>query len=130
MNAALALLPSILLALLFWYVAWAGSRDRLPRNAIVGIRLPATTRSDGAWFAAHRAAASSNIGAGIWFLLSGLAAATLATSDDGRATILFSGWVIALVWVALGAVRAVRAANAVTDTEPNDPGDQPGRAGT
>lgn len=130
MNALLALVPSIALALLSWYLAWAGVRDRLPRNAILGIRLAATTRSDAAWYAAHRAAAPANIGAGIWFLLSGLAAATLATSDNGRAIILLSGYAIALVWVAIAVLRAVRAANALPDdlddpdgpSDPADPG--------
>jgi len=118
MSIFLALVPSILIAGLFWYLAWAGTRNRLPRNAIVGIRLPATTRSDPAWYAAHRAAAPHSIGAGIWFLLGGLAAALLADSDDDRATMLFSGWAIALVWVAIAIVVAVRAAKAADATEP------------
>lgn len=118
MHPLLALLPSILIAALSWYLAWAGSRDRLPRNGIVGIRLPATTRSDPAWYAAHRAAAPHNIGAGIWFLLGGLAAAFLAGSDDARTTMLFSGWAIAFVWVAIAVVVAVRAAKAADPTEP------------
>lgn len=130
MNALLALVPSIALALLSWYLAWAGSRERLPRNAIIGIRLGATTRSEPAWYAAHRAAASANIGAGIWFLLSGLAAAALATSDNGRAIILLSGWAIAFVWVTIAVVRAVRAANAVTATDQTDPISAPERGPT
>ncbi len=113
MSIALALVSSALIALLFWYLAWAGARERLPRNAIVGIRLPATTGSDRAWYAAHRAASPHSIGAGIWFLLSGLAAALLADSDNGRAIILCSGWAIGFVSVAIAIVAAVRAARAV-----------------
>ncbi len=118
MHPLLALLPSILIAYLGFFITMAGSQDRLPRNHIVGIRLPATTRSDRAWSAAHRAATPYNIGAGTCFLLAGLAAAFLAGSDDARTTILFAGWAIAFVWVAIAVVVAVRAAKAADPTEP------------
>jgi hypothetical protein len=43
-------------ALTAW-LAWLGSQRRLPPNGVAGIRLPATRRSDEAWYAAHEAAA-------------------------------------------------------------------------
>jgi len=39
------------------WVCWLGSQRRLPPNGWIGIRLPATRRSDAAWYAAHEAAA-------------------------------------------------------------------------
>lgn len=38
-------------------VAALCANGRLPRNGFVGIRLPATMRTDAAWIAGHRAAA-------------------------------------------------------------------------
>jgi uncharacterized membrane protein len=43
-------------ALTVW-LSWLGSQRRLPPNGVAGIRLPATRRSDEAWYAAHQAAA-------------------------------------------------------------------------
>jgi len=39
-----------------WLVGWAGSTGRLPRNHWAGLRLPSITKSDEAWFTAHRVA--------------------------------------------------------------------------
>lgn len=116
----LALVPSLAMAMLSWYLAVAGSRDALPRNAIVGLRLAATTRTEEAWYAANRAAVPSNIGAGIWFALGGLAAGFLASPEGGRAIAMLAGWAIGFVWVAIAVVAAVRAANAL-DAEQNGP---------
>ncbi len=50
---------------LLW-VSWAGSQRSLRPNALIGIRLPATRRSDDAWYATHRAAAGPfGVGGGI-----------------------------------------------------------------
>lgn len=40
----------------FVATAWAAGTGRLKRNQLVGIRTPASMRSDQAWVAAHRAA--------------------------------------------------------------------------
>ena len=83
---------------------------RLPRNGYVGIRLPSTMRSDEAWMAGHRAAATA-------LTLSGIGPVALvviaAATDPGPSsdTIVL---IISLVWtlglIALGTVQANRAA--------------------
>jgi uncharacterized membrane protein len=60
-GAGLVLLGAALL-----WIAWAGSQHRLAPNAVAGIRLPATRRSDEAWYAAHAAAAGPfGVGGGV-----------------------------------------------------------------
>ncbi|MEU2199751.1 SdpI family protein [Isoptericola sp. NPDC019482] len=50
------LLVAMVLALGVWLVALAAARGRLTANGAIGIRTPATQRSQEAWVAAHRAA--------------------------------------------------------------------------
>jgi SdpI/YfhL protein family len=48
------------------WLCWRGSQRRLTPSSWVGIRLPATRRSDAAWYAAHEAAAGPfGVGGGI-----------------------------------------------------------------
>jgi hypothetical protein len=54
-------------------MAALGSAGRLPRNHLVGIRIPSTMRTDAAWAAGHRAATVpvtllgvSMLGVGLW----------------------------------------------------------------
>ena len=61
------------------WLAWLGSQRRLPPNALAGIRLPATRRSDEAWYAAHQAAAGplgvgggATVACGLGVLFTGL----------------------------------------------------------
>ena len=61
------------------WLAWLGSQRRLPPNAVAGIRLPATRRSDEAWYAAHQAAAGplgvgggATVACGLGVLFTGL----------------------------------------------------------
>ncbi|MFF3063337.1 SdpI family protein [Oerskovia sp. NPDC057915] len=46
----------VAVALLVAWLAWLGATDRMTRNGLIGIRTPATQRSDAAWIAGHRAA--------------------------------------------------------------------------
>ncbi|GAA1406473.1 SdpI family protein [Oerskovia paurometabola] len=46
----------VVVALLVVWLAWLGATDRMTRNGLIGIRTPATQRSDAGWIAGHRAA--------------------------------------------------------------------------
>lgn len=90
---------------------WWGSQGRLPRNRIIGIRIPATMRSDAAWDAGHRAAAGpTGIGGGI---------AVLAALGVVAAGLDLIGWVIAAIGLvavlASAAVATVAASRAAKD---------------
>jgi hypothetical protein len=83
---------------------------RLPRNVIAGIRIPSTMRSDEAWHAGHRAAASALTVAGFGPVV---VAAIVGAKRPVRETqsVLFRigiGWLFA--WVGLATVQARRAA--------------------
>ncbi|MEM9564126.1 MAG: SdpI family protein [Actinomycetota bacterium] len=112
-GALLSIVASLVVAGVAWYVAWAGRRRALPKNALLGIRTRSTTRTDAGWYAAHQAAAPYNVLAGIWFLVGGLLAGLVGDRGGERATILASAWAIALVQVAAAVVVAGRAARAV-----------------
>ena len=86
--------------------------ERLPRNAFAGIRIPSTMRSDEAWLAGHRAAASALTAAGFGPVVVGVIVAT-TTPDRDAQTFLFRigvGWLLA--WLGLATVQASRAARA------------------
>lgn len=96
-------------ALTVW-VAWLGSQRKLRPNGVVGIRLPATRRSESAWYAAHQAAAGPL----------GVAGGASAACGVG---VVFTGldvigWVLVIVGLAalttgvgLATAVALRAAN-------------------
>jgi hypothetical protein len=96
-------------ALTVW-LAWLGSQRKLPPNGVAGIRLPATRRSDDAWYAAHQAAAGPlGVGGGA------TAACGLGVLFAGLDTI---GWVLVIIALAalttaigLATTVALRAAN-------------------
>jgi hypothetical protein len=46
----------VVVALLVAWLAFLGATDRMTRNGLIGIRTPATQRSDAGWIAGHRAA--------------------------------------------------------------------------
>ncbi len=86
--------------------------DRLPRNLLVGIRIPSTMRSDEAWRAGHQAAASALTTAGMGPVV--VAACVAATRPSrGAQTLLFRlgmGWLLG--WIGYATVRANREARA------------------
>ena len=78
MDVLLPLAVSAVVALLVGLMAWLGTRERLPRNAIFGIRTSSTTSSEAAWYAAHKAAAPHSYVAAVVFLAGGIASAVHA----------------------------------------------------
>ncbi|MDP5227505.1 MULTISPECIES: SdpI family protein [Arthrobacter] len=87
-------------------------RGRLPLNFMVGIRLPATMKSEAAWNAGHKAAAPLLILGGV-SVGAGAVLTFLGGGQDPSVTVLpFVGGL--LLCVILAAVVAVRAAHKVT----------------
>jgi hypothetical protein len=88
------------------------AKERLPRNIFAGIRIPSTMRSDEAWRAGHRAAASALTAAGAGPVV---IAVIVGAKNPGREvqTILsriVTGWLLG--WIGLATVQASRAARA------------------
>ena len=103
-GVVLGLALTIAGALAVW-LSWLGSQRKLRPNGVVGIRLPATRRSDAAWYAAHQAAA------GPFGVAGGVTAAC-------GVAVVFTGWVLVIVGVAalttgvgVATAAALRAAN-------------------
>lgn len=88
-----------------------GLARRLPANAMIGIRLPATKLSDETWEEAHVAAGPWLVLAGLAPLLTGIFILTMGGSMP-EWTVLVA-YAAMLIFVLVGAVRGVRAANAV-----------------
>lgn len=96
----------------------------LRRNWIAGVRTPLTMRSDAAWYAAQKGAASAERVAGWGWMFAGLIlliamalAALLTWPGDVVAAvgvpIIAAGVVWALVWLFVALARGTRAARAV-----------------
>ncbi len=88
------------------------AKERLPRNIFAGIRIPSTMRSDEAWRAGHRAAASALTVAGAGPVV---IAVIVGAKNPGREvqTVLSriaTGWLLG--WIGLATVQASRAARA------------------
>jgi uncharacterized membrane protein len=85
---------------------------RLPRNIFAGIRIPSTMRSDEAWRAGHRAAASALTTAGFGPVV--VAVIVAAKSPGSKAQTVLSriatGWLLG--WIGLATLRASRVARA------------------
>lgn len=91
---------------------WFGWKGRLPRNGMLGIRVPSTMRSDEAWKTAH-------VAAGLWIILSGVpmiavGVMTLATAQTDDVLTLGAA-IAALVLVLIGGIVGVRAARSVAN---------------
>lgn len=109
------------------FVARQAADGQLGRNAIAGIRTPATLSSDEAWNAAHIAgqrltllAGWSSIGfAGLSVVLAGGVAATGGSADSALTTAVVVSGGLGLVGllglVIAGAVKGHRAAVAIRD---------------
>ncbi|MGO2004837.1 SdpI family protein [Arthrobacter rhombi] len=93
---------------------WLGFARRLPANAMIGIRLPATRVSDEAWEETH-------VAAGPWLILSGLipffAGVFIllmgAALPEWTVLAAYAGM---LIFVLVGTALGVRAANAVNSS--------------
>lgn len=114
-------MEGLLLGLLFvlagaveLWLAWLGSQRRLAPGSFVGVRLPATRRSDAAWYAAQEATAGPyGIGGGVGAVC-GLALFVTGLDVIGVAVAAVAA--VALLAGASGAtVAALRAARGVPD---------------
>jgi len=109
----LAIALFILAAVLF-FVGLAGRTERLPRNRLIGIRVPVVQASDEGWRVGHRAAASALMAAAGPPLL--LAVALIVRPPDEVADWLLVYVVVGLVTgglIALAVRQADRAAEEV-----------------
>jgi len=114
MAPLLLVLPLVLpLALLLAAViSQLGGSGRLSRNGIVGVRIPSTMSSDGAWRAGHHAAA---LPAWVGFvIISSAAILTLLLFGSSGKTVfgviaVAAIFVVSLVWLVVAASRAARA---------------------
>jgi len=95
-------------AALVW-VSWAGSQGSLRPNGIVGLHLPATRRSDAAWYAGHQAAAGP-LGVGGGVLLACGAGVVFTGFDVIGQGLALVALAAALTAIALATVAALRAA--------------------
>ena len=102
MGIALLVVGAVLLL-----VGALAQRERLPRNPLVGIRIPATLRSDQAWRAGHRAAAPEMMIIGVGSLVAG----SLALSFPTVGLVAIIALLGALVHNASVAHRAAEAAD-------------------
>lgn len=86
-----------------------GRLERLPRNALIGYRLPVLLESDGAWRRGHRAAWVPTVIAGAACLV-GAIGACASRSDDALSLWALGVCTAILALCILGLVLAVRAA--------------------
>jgi len=93
-------------------VGLMAATERLPRNLFAGIRIPSTLRSDEAWMAGHRAAASALTTAGLGPVVVSVIAAVNKPERSVQNTLfrVGTGWLLA--WLGLATIQASRAARA------------------
>jgi hypothetical protein len=87
---------------------------RLPRNLVAGIRIPSTLRSDEAWRAGHRSAATALTTSGLGPVVVALVLAVRTPRRDGQELLLRLGVGWLLAWIAVATFQARRAARATT----------------
>jgi uncharacterized membrane protein len=92
--------------------AWQG---RLPRNGAVGVRTPATMRSDAAFETANKAAAPLAVAGGVVLAVCGVLGAVFPRHLVGM--FIFGGVGLFLILVILGAAIGVRASRSVLPDE-------------
>ncbi|HVM35922.1 MAG TPA: SdpI family protein [Actinomycetota bacterium] len=100
-------LPLVAAGIVLIFAALRGRVGRLPRNGLLGIRLPSTMRSDAAWDAAHRASWLATFLAGFVALGGGLAL-TLAAVEGSVAVPSTTSSILILLLI--GTIQADRAA--------------------
>jgi hypothetical protein len=112
-----ALLIGLLCVVSGLAVAVVGRRaadGRLGRNALAGIRIRSTLRSDAAWLAGHAAARPASDAAGAVFAVTGLAA-TVTRSAPWFAGVVLAGTLGAVALLLVGVRQAVVAADRADD---------------
>jgi len=85
---------------------------RLPRNILAGIRIPSTMRSDEAWIAGHRAAASALTVSGLGPIIVAIIVGTKRPDGDTQTSIFRVGTAWLLAWIGIATIQASRAARA------------------
>jgi hypothetical protein len=93
-------------------IARLSAAGRLPRQGLVGIRIPSTMRSDETWVAGHRAAAPAMTVAGAGAVAFGILDLVI---NPSHGALPWVGLVWLLGWFAVATVIANRAARAVGD---------------
>ena len=88
------------------------ARGKLPRNLLVGIRIPSTMRSDDAWRAGHRAAASALTAAGVGPVVTAFIVGAKRPGADRQDALLLVANVWLIGWIALAVAQASQAARA------------------
>ncbi len=89
---------------------------RLPRNIFAGIRIPSTLRSDEAWMAGHRAAASALTSSGVGPVAVAFIVGVKKPDPDVQAALFRVATVWLLGWIGLATMQARRAARATNGT--------------
>jgi hypothetical protein len=90
---------------------------RLPRNVLVGIRIPSTMRSDEAWRSGHLAAASALTVAGVGPVVTAVIAGVRRGDSQTEKSVLRIGTVWLVGWLILATVQANRAARMTNSAE-------------
>jgi uncharacterized membrane protein len=93
-------------------VGRTAAAGRLPKNPFVGIRIPSTLRSDEAWRAGHRAAASSLTVSGIGPIAVATVVAVIRPGPHAQAVLIRVGSAWLLGWLGRATLLASRAARA------------------
>jgi len=93
----------VVVAVLASWLTWLGATDRMTRNGLVGIRTPATQRSDAAWITGHRAALKVVLPGAA--LVTVLAVVGSVVRPDGATDVVF--FVVAGVLLTEGVAAAV-----------------------
>jgi uncharacterized membrane protein len=109
-KAAVVKVPGIILLLAGLLILWLAVlswQERLPRNGLVGVRTPATMRSDEAFRIANKTAAPFTAAGGLVWAAGGLA--SLFASRHFVGFSVFGGVVLGAALMIAGGVRGVRA---------------------
>ncbi|MBM7480332.1 SdpI family protein [Oerskovia jenensis] len=77
----------VAVALVVAWLTYLGATDRMTRNGLIGIRTPATQRSDAAWIAGHRAALKVVLPGAA--LVTALAVVASVLGPDGATDVVF-----------------------------------------
>jgi len=111
-------LITAILAVLIWAVTAAAAHGTLSANGLIGIRTPATQRSEEAWRASHRAALRLLTPTSLVVAIAGLIVALVppVTRSVGEAggLVLLGVYVLALIGAGVIAHRAAQRSSTAT----------------
>lgn len=109
----------VAVALLVAWLTWLGATDRMTRNGLIGIRTPATQRSDAGWIAGHRAALKVVVPGAVLVLVLAVVASTLGPDGAAEAAFFVVAGTLLTEGIAAAAVAevAARGVDAVRDDE-------------